>query len=100
MIVAEIHITACGFADRQMVHTVRFSDLAKARSEYERVASLMKDRADRKNDRPSTIEVNGDTGSQVSLPLDSLAGVGLCNFELSNAQLNGVKDAFPHLFKA
>lgn len=101
MIVANIEIVlAGGFAVTVLRHSVGFDDVAAAEAEYQRVADLMDKRAERSNDVPKMIEINGAVGTKLSVPTDHISSVALIDFALANEHERGVRDAFPHLFQA
>lgn len=98
MIVAELIVTEGGFGDRGFTHKVVFDVLENALGEYSRVAALMKDEAERTNDKPTMVEIEG-SGQKVSLPLRNIRSVGLTDYAHANQQAAGVKDTFPNIFK-
>lgn len=98
MIVATINMTtSAGFGRDGFVHRVDFADLDAAKAEYERIAKLMLDKEERKNDLPKMVEVSGV--GKVTIPLDSICSVGLEDFAWANEQLAGMHDAYPNLRK-
>lgn len=101
MIVAQVLVTAGGrLGSRALSHAVTFADAGKAKSEYDRVAALIRKRNDRKNDLPETVEIDGgETGSRVTISLDDITSVGLFDFAKVNEHQAGISDAFPHLFR-
>ena len=100
MIVAQVVVTAGGRRGIQLArHIVAFADVGKARGEYERVVDLLKKRAEKKNDLSQLVEIDGASGSRVTVPLDEIQSVALWDFALANTHEAGVANAFPHLFK-
>lgn len=98
MIVAHVELmSAEGFSSAAIHHVAEFTDLDRATSEYERIANLLVQRGDRKNDLPKMLELVGD-GQSVSLPLDKIHSVALHNYAKSNEIKAGTREAFPLLF--
>jgi len=99
MITAEIWITSAPWgAFSGFVHKIKFANLLKAKDEYARIVDLMERRSEKANDLPKIIQVVGD-GSEMTLSLDEIRGIGLCDFALANGEETGVRDAYPNLFK-
>lgn len=98
MLVAELELTEGNFAAAPVIHTIGFDDLAQAYAEYERVAALLLKAAERKNDTPKIVEIEGAIG-KFRLTLDGLRSVGLRDFAKQNEQIRGTFDAYPFLFK-
>ena|SRR6185503_4046603 len=96
MKVAEIHITSSGRGLMSgFVHTIGFSDIGVATAEFERIVDLLKRRSDRSNELPKLVELNGI--DRLSVPLDDISSVGLSDIAKSNAEMSGVKEAYPNL---
>ena len=98
MIVAEIQLTIDSYGTVAAIHSVYFDELFKAAAEYERIAALLKGRGDRRNDLPSIIELQG-SHNKVSIALDRIAAISLCDYVVGNEMRAGVRGAFPNLFK-
>jgi hypothetical protein len=98
MIVAELQIVTNKGFHESVNHIVRFDVLETADAEYQRVAKLMLDKADRKNELPQMVEVMG-ASEKVTVPLDTISSVGLVDYAKTNAQMTGLRDAFPNMFK-
>ena len=97
MNVAEIIVTVSILSSNAERVRIRFSDLAAATSEYDRIAALLRDRSNQ-NNIPIMIEIFGD-GARATIPLDSIVMISLCDFAQADLQETGVCDAFPHLFR-
>ena len=101
MYVAQILlISGWGIGDANSKHNIAFNDLEKAKAEYDRVAALMGRKAKRANDLPPTIEINGDSGSKVTIPTEDLRSISLCDLALANAQEEGIRAAYPNLYRS
>ena len=99
MIVAEIVImSGNSFSGNVITHIIKFANMIRADLEFKRVSAFLKERGDRKNDLPKIIEMTGD-GNQVSVPLDEIRSIGLCDYAIADQQAAGVRDAYPNLFK-
>lgn len=100
MIVANVVVITGRFSlDGATKGVIGFSDISAARAEFERLSGLVTRRAERKNEIPKTITVDGGCGTAITCELDSVLSVGLSDFFVANEQEAGIKDAFPHLFK-
>lgn len=99
MIVAQVCVTTSRLGFSETKHTVTYSELATAYSDYHRVADLLLQRLECKNDLPNLIELDGESGTSLTVPLDEVFSVALFDFAKANAAEVGVKDAFPLLFK-
>ncbi len=99
MIVAEITVlTSHGFMASAYGHIqVKFDDLSGAEAEYERITALLKRRDEKANDIPKIVEIVG-SGSKARFPLEDLRCVSLVDYDESNRQQSGLKEAFPNIF--
>lgn len=97
MRVAEIQMTLRSFGTANTICRIGFSDVARAKTEYQRVADLIAKQEDSHNDKPSTITIIGD-GEEHTVALRDIGSVGLCDWAAANEEMKGVKDAFPYLF--
>lgn len=99
MIVAEIMLTSVRHSFGAAVHhRIDYDDLDKAKSEYERVADLMRRREDRKNDLPPDITLEG-AATKATVPLGDVTGISLLDYAKANAARSGMRDAYPLLFR-
>ena len=98
MLVAEVFVTTGRF-HFETKHSVGFKDLEKAKAEFDRVADIVKRKAERKNDLPETIDLDGDAGTKVSVCTSDIATVGFLDYALADANRKGLRDAFPNLMK-
>lgn len=98
MIVAQIIVSTGRFHYEQR-HTVGFTKLEKAQSEYDRVAALLTKRNERGNDLPKTVEIDGDSGGKFTVGMDDISSIALLDFAWANEQEKGVAEAFPFLFR-
>jgi len=97
MIVAEIFVTTGRFHEQK--HAVPFTALDKATAEFERLAAILTKRNERGNDLPKTVDVDGAAGHRLTIGVDDISSIGLCDFAKANEESAGIKDTFPHLFK-
>ena len=97
MIVAEIIVTVSILSSNAERVRIRFSDLAAAIREYDRLAAFLRDRSNL-GIMPIMIEIFGD-GARATVPLDSIVMISLCDFAQADVHETGVCDAFPHLFR-
>jgi hypothetical protein len=95
MLRAEIIVTLSSGLGAATIHAVKYNDLDFAVSEFERVADLLKKRADRGNEFPRFLDLEGM--SKFSCKFDSIAAVSLMDYKKEDVGMIGVKDEYPHL---
>jgi hypothetical protein len=98
MIVAEVAVTIGTFVAATH-HVVRFDTLAAAEAEYERLAAIVKRKQELANNVPAIIEIQGSGCDKITFALADMRVLSLVDFVKANAELAGVKEAFPNLFK-
>lgn len=99
MIVAEMVVTTSGWSRDVCIHRIGFINLADALAEFNRIKEMLIRRADKKNDLPKWIDINGGAGNLVTLEFDTLHSLALTDFAMANAEGKGMRDEFPVLFK-
>ena len=95
MLKAEIMVTLSGSWGAATIHGVKYDDLDFAVSEFERVAYLLKKRADKGNEVPKFLDLEGI--NKLSCNFDSISAVSLVDYNKENDGMIGVKDEYPHL---
>ena len=51
------------------------------------------------NDIPSTVEIDGASGTKLTVALADIVTISLVDFELADRLEKGTRDAFPHLWR-
>lgn len=97
MIRAEVHLTVGQWmSSAPLAVMVGFEDVDEAWGEYRRIAQLILDRADRKNDLPKIVECVGPFNS-ATVELDGIRTVSIVDYAKANAAKSGVAEAYPNL---
>jgi hypothetical protein len=78
-----------------VVANVSYETVEAANSEYNRIVALMKKREDGGNDIP-LLEVQGGT-SELSCSLGDVSSIALTDFQRTDDDEKGLRDAFPHI---
>lgn len=84
-----------GWSRDSASHRVTFDSLTKATEEFERISALLKKRADKGNDIPKFLDVEGT--NKLTCAFDEINAVGLVDLKKSDDDEIGLQDAFPHL---
>lgn len=93
---AELVITIQSFSGAPSAHLVAFDSVEFGKSEFNRIEGLLKKRADKGNDLPNFLLVEGI--NKLTCNFDHICAVAFLDLAYANEQERGVKEAFPYLF--
>ncbi len=91
---AELIITLGGWRESS-THIVSFDSADEALANFERISALLKRRADKENDIPRFLDVEGS--NRLTCDFDQVCAVGFLDLKKADDDAIGLKDAFPHL---